>query len=702
MNLKIQDGVAQINESLHTAAAERLNLDISSWLRPPNPVSNLTTARNKRQQDTGLWLLNSPIFVGWKKVESSFLWLHGKAGSGKTILSSTAIHCLFQERDTTTSIVYFYFDFQTRDKQLVEGLLNSIIVQLLSQEKHAQRVAERLYNSHSRGSTKPSIGELKITIRHMFDACSSTYLFIDALDECEDRADLLEFLEECRGWNQANVHVFATSRRETEIEDSLSVVATETIPLEDSVVDGDIQAYVQHQLRHDTKLSRWQADVRKEIETALVTKACGMFRWVECQLDAIRKCMKLGLLRKTLQSLPKTLDETYSRILNGIPEEYMEDARRILACLVYSFRPLSIQEIAETVAIVADGEVCYNVEERLCQPRDVLTICSGLVTVTESLRNTEVGFSQMTFQELRLAHFSVKEYLVSDRVVGENISGFALGERSTHEYLAKLCLRYLLYCHKEDICQDHQLLMNYYMISWEKVAFAPYAASFWSQHLRAAHLDEESSLYRVCLEMITQPSLLRDFMLVRRPWFDMEEVIIMQQYGCIKSREHAYDGILDMTVDVIPPLFYASLLGLNPLILLLLDLGEDINYISPRGTSLAAAAAGGHYDTVRLLIEKGADLNAQILQTTVQGSPKLSRTAIHEATYRRRPEVARLLLEKGADVTISVLCPGSNENHISDKTPYEAAHALHESDLIQLMIDAGAHPDHNHPWPMWQ
>ena len=37
-----------------------------------------------------------------------------------------------------------------------------------------------------------------------------------------------------------------------------------------------------------------------------------------CQLDALRKCLKLDALRKALNSLPKTLDDTYSRILSDL------------------------------------------------------------------------------------------------------------------------------------------------------------------------------------------------------------------------------------------------------------------------------------------------------------------------------------------------------------------------------------------------
>jgi hypothetical protein len=44
------------------------------------------------------------------------------------------------------------------------------------------------------------------------------------------------------------------------------------------------------------------------------------FRWAVCQLDTLRACKKVSAVRKALAQLPKTLDETYARIL-GYPRE---------------------------------------------------------------------------------------------------------------------------------------------------------------------------------------------------------------------------------------------------------------------------------------------------------------------------------------------------------------------------------------------
>jgi hypothetical protein len=96
-----------------------------------------------------------------------------------------------------------------------------------------------------------------------------------------------------------------------------------------------------------------------------------------CQLDALRKCLTRGKLRKALKSLPKTLDDTYARILDNIDEEdNSKDAFKILQWLAYSARPLRIEEMVEVIAVGIEGSPLFDPKNRLPEPRDILIICS--------------------------------------------------------------------------------------------------------------------------------------------------------------------------------------------------------------------------------------------------------------------------------------------------------------------------------------
>ena len=110
------------------------------------------------------------------------------------------------------------------------------------------------------------------------------------------------------------------------------------------------------------------------------------FRWVYCQLDNLRRCMPSSI-RKSLDELPITLDETYERILDGIPKQKCQHAHRLFQCLVAAVRPLRVEELAEIFSIEFGSNVALNFVEDW-RPEDpeeaVLSACSMATKNLES------------------------------------------------------------------------------------------------------------------------------------------------------------------------------------------------------------------------------------------------------------------------------------------------------------------------------
>ena len=125
-------------------------------------------------------------------------------------------------------------------------------------------------------------------------------------------------------------------------------------------------------------------------------------------------------IRKALNELPTTLDGTYERALEEIPKEKWQHAHRLFQCLVVAIRPLRVEELAELFAIEFDPDAGPNLKEgwRPENPEDaVLSACSTLIAVIESKGSKVVQFS----------HFSVKEYLTSDRLRTSEIGNVQIG-----------------------------------------------------------------------------------------------------------------------------------------------------------------------------------------------------------------------------------------------------------------------------------
>ena len=214
----------------------------------------------------------------WKHRSASLLWLHGKAGCGKTVLSSTIIYDLSKVESGGSKPVclYFYFDFQVGQKQTFEGCLCSLLVQLISRAPKALESLKQLFAAHDKGRSTPSRGSLLEALRQAVVDVGVVYIVLDALDECSNRSILLQGLGEYCRWGLASLHILTTSRKETDIEDHMIKLAACQVCLEDSVVDLDIRSFVQEQILEDSKLSIWPSEVQAEIQRTLLEGANGM------------------------------------------------------------------------------------------------------------------------------------------------------------------------------------------------------------------------------------------------------------------------------------------------------------------------------------------------------------------------------------------------------------------------------------------
>ena len=189
----------------------------------------------------------------------------------------------------------------------------------------------------------------------------------------------------------------------------------------------------------------------------------------------MRSCLNVYGLRKRLASLPKDLDETYARILSNIDEYYRRDALKILQWLTYSARPLLLEEVAEVIAIDVEESPRFNPEKRYPEPRDIWKICSSLISLQEEAPgDTHKGNPRVI---VRLAHFSVKEYLISPSIQNGRVKDFSIQEVDTNALIAESSLAYLLLFDEPGSLTTQSVL---------EFPLADYAARYWTKHAQVA------------------------------------------------------------------------------------------------------------------------------------------------------------------------------------------------------------------------
>jgi KaiC/GvpD/RAD55 family RecA-like ATPase len=243
---------------------------------------NHNAARELKQAGTGSWFIESGGFARWKSTAGQFLWLRGKPGSGKTVLSSTIISAIMDavgshKPQSDSRLAYFYFSFQDERKQTVTSMLGSILMHLANQGAGISPSVQALFNRHQRMSTRPGKEELVSTLLMVLEEAEHVYLVVDAMDECSERERLSSVLDTLLDKARSRLHILATSRNEADLELALEGIATSTIDIDDSKVDTDIATHVRARLEEDYQLRAWDGPTKKRIAEALVEGAHGMY-----------------------------------------------------------------------------------------------------------------------------------------------------------------------------------------------------------------------------------------------------------------------------------------------------------------------------------------------------------------------------------------------------------------------------------------
>ena len=203
------------------------------------------------------------------------------------------------------------------------------------------------------------------------------------------------------------------------------------------------------------------------------------FRWAACQIDALESCLDYITLESALTSLPKTLDETYHRILQAIPSEHKRNATTLLQLITYSENPITIQEAVDAIAVRTDKAPYFLPKHRMPDPQEISRYCSSLVAAVSVEKSSQDENENRI--ELQLARFSVKEYFMSDRLDGDIARNFQ--ERYARAAISKLCLACLLQFDEKVVQTD--ILRCY--------PFAIYSTTYWLINAaRAKDTDNET------------------------------------------------------------------------------------------------------------------------------------------------------------------------------------------------------------------
>ncbi|KAK5191727.1 hypothetical protein LTR92_008308 [Exophiala xenobiotica] len=435
-------------------------LRIADWLAPATYHEQQNDYFSKVIPGTGQWLLTHPSYLAWRSGSTPTLLLPGIPGAGKTFLASVLINDLQKHvsEDDTAALAFFYSNFRRTDAQSAVHIISSIIRQLFLHQPETMDAVKSLHEKHD--GRRPSLEELTLTIVNALSAFSKVFFVIDALDECNgpDETDrkpwqslltlLFRLQEEMRP--RVALQILVTFRPIPEVEsyfpscERLSIRASED----------DLAVYCDAMIPKISCIAR-KTDRHPQTRQAICKSAQGMFLLAKLHCDDLAAKTKP---KDVLQALEKfaqggnALDQAYENSMQRIqcqPKEHTELARKVLICITFGARPLTLDELRHAIA-VDEGTKGLDPEYDLDDPDVLISACAGLVTI-DSERKT-----------MRLVQYTTQSFLESLQ------DGFLSG---SHYFLASCCLDYLLL---DAFAEGH-------------VDDSHYMDTFWTKHMALEH-----------------------------------------------------------------------------------------------------------------------------------------------------------------------------------------------------------------------
>ncbi|KAM0361993.1 hypothetical protein ACHAPK_011589 [Fusarium culmorum] len=434
-------------------------------------------------------------------------WLNGMAGTGKSTIARTVAHSRSKRGDLGAS---FFFKRGEMDRGNLNKLISTLAHQLaLSTPGVALFIKKALDNNPAVVGKSVKEQFEKLIQEPLSEATTtattppSVVMVIDALDECDQEADiklLINIFSQAKTL-RPHLRVFLTSRPElpirlgfSEVQGSYQDLVLHEIPAQ--IVEHDIVVFLNDEfkkIRHDFNMT--VSDERKlpldwpgrPTVQSLAQMAVPLF------IFAATVCRFIGDRRRSPQRRLQTvlghgkrshgsqLDQTYAPILRSqitsLPkeerEEIIRDFRVIVGSIVTLASPLSVIALSCLIDVPPEA-----VDERLDALHSVLSI---------PLERTI---------PVRLLHLSFRDYLITEE------SEFQVDKKHIHQSLAKHCLRIMRGGLQKNICGlsfpgMRRSAVDLRQLEKSMPSQLQYACMHWAYHQMEdnPNLDDDNEVY---------------------------------------------------------------------------------------------------------------------------------------------------------------------------------------------------------------
>ncbi|KAH9204400.1 hypothetical protein DL95DRAFT_471524, partial [Leptodontidium sp. 2 PMI_412] len=437
----------------------------------------------KRIQDTkgGLlrdsyqWIFEHADFHEWRDNDQGrVLWIKGDPGKGKTMLLCGIIDemsALMRLRDKSATKLLSFFFCQATDSRInnAGAVLRGLIYLLIDQQPSLLSHVQKKYDLAGKALFEDA--NAWVALSEIFTSIlqdpgmNSTYLIIDALDECVTELPLLLALI-VQTSSSSRVKWILSSRNRTDIERALRPNESRTtlsLELKENAeqISRAVAAYINHCISELPEIEH-EISVQDQVRDILQRKSDGTFLWVALVVRELKTAESWELL-DVVNEAPAGLDELYRRMIGQIEQQAREKpelCRGVLSATTITYRPLHLAELGVLSGLPPNiSSTCESVAT-------IVNLCGSFLTIRDNIVYT--------------IHQSAQDFLSATTFV------FPSGIRSMHYTIFSRSLQVMSGTLRRDIYSLSAPAISIDQVKQpdpDPLAAARYSCLYWGDHL---------------------------------------------------------------------------------------------------------------------------------------------------------------------------------------------------------------------------
>ena len=457
------------------------------------------------------WIFENPElkFCEWLQNGSGVYWINGKPGSGKsTLMKHVNRHPqtmkIVAQRDQSRLQVaasFFFHDRGISIQNSFEGLLHSVLYQILSQAPDVQKAVVPTYRERRPppGQLWP-VGDLELAFTQLLqqDKCPiQLTLFLDALDEYNGSQEvMLRFVNsviETPSTAATRIQLCFSSRPWAFLNDNFKEYAGFEIH---KYTKEDIWSYLCGKFTKIPAVSYYSIVKQPEtqsmnaVKLEITKRAQGVFLWVKLITDHLISASTESTTAEELMDmvsiLPSDMQKLYERMVDKIPDSRRKEAFYMLEVVLRSRGQLDLYDFATTVACAPHATIGSCLQEVAGASHSP----GSLSQINYRLKDRYGAFIEVVgfpvSPRVQFIHQTVKEFVsrpgfpqyilrTSHRIVPDN----------GHTFLSRFFISSLVSLHSESVVSDRQV-----QSLWEGFADHAYDAETSTGVCQQGFLDE--------------------------------------------------------------------------------------------------------------------------------------------------------------------------------------------------------------------